>query len=130
MTINQMADQLLWIETLLKGGIGLIMLLAPIMSARLVGLPHGNSAFWPRMFGAALVGIAGAFAVEGYSQMNAHVNYRGLGLAGAVVINLVTLLSLFGTLIFKGITSRRGHLLVVVFCFLLPMLMLFEIANL
>ncbi|MBU2533169.1 MAG: hypothetical protein KKB37_10535 [Alphaproteobacteria bacterium] len=57
-----MADQLLWLETLFKGGIGLVMLVAPLTAARLAGLPHGNSAFWPRLFGAALIGIAAACA--------------------------------------------------------------------
>lgn len=124
-----MADQLLWLETLLKGGIGLLMLAMPLTAAKIAGLPHGNSAFWPRLFGAALVGIAAAFAVEGYSQINANISARGLGLGGAIVINLVTLVSLIGTIIFKGVSSRRGHLLVVCLCLALSLLMLFEIAH-
>lgn len=124
-----MADQLLWFETLLKGGIGAIMLLAPLTAAKLAGLPHGNSAFWPRLFGAALLGIAAAFAIEGYSQINAHINAKGLGLAGAVVINLITLLALIGAIIFKGVASRRGLLLIWCLVMILLALILFEIAH-
>ena len=107
-----MADQLLWLETLLKGGIGLVMLFVPITAAKVAGLPHGNTAFWPRLFGAALIGIAAAFAVEGYTQLNPNVTASGLGLGGAVMINLITILSLIGTIIFKGVTTRRGLLLI------------------
>ena len=120
-----MADQLLWLETLLKGGIGLIMLLVPISAAKLAGLPHGNVGFWPRLFGAALLGLACAFAVEGSAQITA----RGLGLGGAVVINFVAVLALFGLLIFKGASSMRGALLLWLLIAVLILLMLFEIAH-
>jgi len=125
-----MVDQLLWLETLLKGSIGLIMMVAPITAAKIAGLPHNNSAFWARLFGASLIGIAAAFAIEGYAQVNAAITARGLGLGGAVVINLITILSLLGTLIFKGVASRRGLLLIWLLTALLAFLMLLEIANL
>lgn len=124
-----MADQLLWFETLLKGGIGLIMLFMPITAAKIAGLPHGNAAFWPRLFGAALLGIAAAFALQGYSQINSNITTGGLSLGGAIAINLVTVLSLIGTLIFKGVSSRRGQLLIATLTLLLTFLILFEIAN-
>ena len=124
-----MADQLLWLETLLKGGIGLIMLLAPVAAAKIAGLPHGNTAFWPRLFGAALLGIAAAFAFEGYTRLNTNISASGLGLGGAVIINLITILSLIGLILFKGTRTRRGHLLLWSMSLLLTFLMLFEIAN-
>jgi len=124
-----MADQLLWLETLLKGSIGLIMLCAPVTASKIAGLPHGNSAFWPRLFGAALLGIAAAFALEGYSQYSSNTSVRGLSLGGAVIINAVAILSLIGALIFKGVPSRRGLVLVWVLGLMLIFLTLFEIAN-
>ena len=127
--MNNIADQLLWLETLLKGSVGMLMLMLPITSAKLAGLPHGNSAFWPRLFGAALLGMAAAFAVEGYTQLNANISARGLGLGGAIAINLITVLSLVGTLIFKGVTTRRGLLLLWSFTLLLILLILFKIAR-
>ncbi len=124
-----MADQLLWLETLLKGGIGLVMLFAPITAAKIAGLPHGNTTFWPRLFGAALIGIAAAFAVEGYTQLNPNLTAGGLGLGGAVIINLVTILSLIGTIVFRGVATRRGLLLLWSLSLTLTFLMLVEIAN-
>lgn len=125
-----MADQLLWLETLFKGSIGLIMLLAPLTASKLAGLPHAASTFWPRrLFGAALLGIAAAFAVEGYTQLNPNITAGGLGLGGAIVINFVTVVSLIGTLIFRSIKTKRGILLIWLFIALLMALILFEIAN-
>lgn len=124
-----MTDQLLWLETLLKGGIGLVMLFTPLTAAKLAGLPHGNTAFWPRLFGAALLGIAAAFAFEGYTKLNSNVSATGIGLGGAVIINFVTILSLVGTIILQGVTTRRGLLLVWSLTLMLIFLMLFEIAN-
>jgi len=124
-----MTDQLLWLETLLKGGIGLVMLFTPLTAAKLAGLPHGNTAFWPRLFGAALLGIAAAFAFEGYTKLNSNISATGIGLGGAVIINFVTILSLVGTIILQGVTTRRGLLLVWSLSLMLIFLMLFEIAN-
>ena len=38
-------------------GLGLVMLFIPLTAAKVAGLPHGNSAFWPRLFGIALIGV-------------------------------------------------------------------------
>ncbi|MFY0615654.1 MAG: hypothetical protein JXQ99_29265 [Hyphomicrobiaceae bacterium] len=124
-----MTDQLLWLETLLKGSIGLIMLITPLTAAKLAGLPHGNTAFWPRLFGAALLAIAAAFAFEGYTQLNPKITANGIGLGGAVIINFVTTLSLIGTIILKGVTTRRGLVLLWSLSLALIFLTLFEIAN-
>lgn len=124
-----MGDQLLWIETILKGSIGLIMIFLPITAARIAGFPHGNTSFWPRLFGAALLGIAGAFAVEGYNVAGGAIEAKGLGLGGAVTINLTAILSLFGTLIFAGVTTRRGKILIWLMILLLLFLTLFEIGH-
>lgn len=124
-----MADQLLWLETLVKGGLGLIMLFVPLTAAKVAGLPHGNSAFWPRLFGVALIAMAGAFALQGYTQFNPNVTAGGLGLGGAIVINGITILSLIGTMIFKGVATRRGRALIWSLSLMLTILMLFEIAN-
>ncbi len=119
-----MADQLLWFEALLKGTIGLVMLVFPVTAAKVAGLPHGNVSFWPRLFGAALLGLAAAFAVEGSNQIQA----RGLGLGGALAINFVATLALLGLLTFKGAGTRRGAALLWAMIALLILLMMFEIA--
>ena len=124
-----MADQLLWFETLLKGSIGLVMLLLPLNAAKLAGLPQSATSFWPRLFGAALLGIAAACAVEGYTQLNPKITAGGLGLSGVIAINVVTLVSLIGTLIFKSVSTLRGKALIWLTSALLVALILFEIAH-
>jgi hypothetical protein len=125
-----MGDQLLWFETLLKGVIGLVMLLFPVSAARLAGLPHAASAaIWARLFGTALIGIAGAFAVEGYNQAGGAIAAKGLGLGGGVIINLSALLSLFGILIFGAVSTWRGRVLIWLFIVLLLFLTVLEIAH-
>jgi hypothetical protein len=125
---SSMSDQLLWFETLLKGSIGLLLVFLPITTARMAGFPHGNTAFWPRLFGSALLGIAGAFAVEGYIAGGA-IEAKGLGLGGAVIINLTAILSLFGTLIFSAVATRRGKVVIWLMILLLLFLTLFEIGH-
>jgi len=124
-----MSDQLLWFETLLKGSIGLILIFIPVTAARMAGFPHGNISFWPRLLGAALVGIAGAFAVEGYNLAGGAIEAKGLGLGGAVIINFTTIVSLFGTLIFSAVATRRGKALIWLMILLLLFLTLFEIGH-
>ena len=120
-----MVDQLIWFETLLKGGIGIIMMTFPVTASRIAGLPHGNTGFWLRLFGAALLGVACAFAIEGIDTITA----RGLGLGGAIVINLVAILMLVALLIFRRAGTRRGALLLWLLVLILFGLMLFEIGH-
>lgn len=127
--LNNIAEQILWFETLLKGSIGFVMLLFPITAAKIAGLPHGNTAFWPRLFGVAMLGMSAAFAFEGYTQLTQNINARGLGLGGAIVINLIAILCLVGTLIFKGVMTKRGLLLIWSLVLLLILLILLEIAH-
>ncbi len=44
-----MAQQLFWFETLLKFISGVLLLVAPVSLARLMGLPHGQVGFWARI---------------------------------------------------------------------------------
>lgn len=117
--------QLLWLETLLKLAGGAALLLAPLTTIRIFGLPASASGFWPRLLGVVLVGIGGATFIEG-----AWEGSRGLGLAGLIVINLVAaavvaLIAVFG----GGAQTRRGSLALWSLVVLLIVLVLFEIAH-
>ena len=118
-------QQLLWIETLLKLVPGLLLALAPLTTLRILGLPRPDTGFWPRLTGALLVGIAGALFIEG-----THSGH-GLGLAGAIIINLsgatvlATLLALD-----RGPASTRGRAVVWALTCTLVILSVFEIATL
>lgn len=101
------------------------MLLIPVSAIRIFGLPAAGHGFWPRMLGVLLIGIGAAAFIEG-----AWEGSRGIGLAGLVIINLlsaavVALLGLFGT----AAPTRRGTFALWSAVVLLFVLSLFEIAH-
>lgn len=118
-------QQLLWFETLLKLTGGAVLVLAPVATLRLLGLPTPASGFWPRLLGAVLIGLSAATFIEG-----AWEGSRGLGLAGLIVINIlsaaaIALSGLFG----GGATTRRGTFTLSALVVLLFVLALVEIAH-
>ena len=118
-------QQLLWIETLLKLVPGLLLALAPLTTLRVLGLPRPDTGFWPRLTGALLVGIAGALFIEG--TQSGH----GLGLAGAIIINLCGATVLATLLVLdRGPASTRGRAVVWALTCTLVILSVFEIATL
>lgn len=75
-------EQLLWAETLLKGTIGICLLMAPKIIVRLFSLPDTISAFWPRLTGSILLGLALVIFMSG-----AKIIDDGIGLGGLAVLN-------------------------------------------
>jgi hypothetical protein len=78
-------------------GLGLVLLAFPFGSGNLLGLPESGNYFYALILGAVLLGIGIALFVE--------VKYydkgrRGLGLDGAIIINVVASVVLVATLIF------------------------------
>ncbi|MEL6622618.1 MAG: ABC transporter permease [Pseudomonadota bacterium] len=100
-----MQSELLTFELALKGGLGLSLLTVPITLARVVGLPHGNVGLWPRLLGAALIGIAAAIWVE-----NDIKTVRGIGLGGLIAINAVGFVSLLVITLLLNPGTRRGRI--------------------
>lgn len=101
-----MAQQLLWLETVLRLTGGIVLLILPHASARVLGLPAPQALLWPRLLGASLVGMAAATFLEG-----AFANASGLGLGGLVLINLVAAGTLISLLVLeRGSQTRRGKL--------------------
>jgi hypothetical protein len=119
-------QQLLWIETLLKLSAGLALVLVPLSTIKLLGLPPTGSGFWPRLLGALLIGIAGALFLEGSVPGS-----RGLGLAGCLIVNFCAV-SMMGTLLVleAGPPSARGRAVMWTIVVLLVWLSVLEIANL
>jgi hypothetical protein len=118
-------QQLLWFETLLKLAGGAALLLAPLTIIKILGLPPSANSFWPRLLGAVLIGLSAATFIEG-----AWEGSRGIGLAGVIIINLlsaglIALAGLFG----GGATTRRGTFALSGLAVLLFVLSLFEIAH-
>ncbi|MDX2258165.1 MAG: ABC transporter permease [Hyphomicrobiaceae bacterium] len=118
--------QLLWFETLLKGAGGAVLLLLPLTAAQVLGLPKPRSGLWPRLLGAVLLGLAAATYMEGAAQGS-----RGLGLAGAIAINLVAAAVITTLLVLEGAAETvRGRLILAILAGLLVLLALVEIAFL
>jgi hypothetical protein len=119
------AQQIAWIEVLLKGTSGLMLCFFPLTTARLIGLPVAGSGFWPRLLGAVLVGIAAALFLEGRGG-----GPRGLGMAGVMVINLAALAMLLSLLISeRAASTMRGRLVLWVVALTLLLLAVVELVN-
>lgn len=122
-----MVTQILFFELCFKGLAGLLLILAPITVARVVGLPHGDVRLWPRVLGAALLGVAAAIWVENDIQ-----NVRGLGLGGLIALNVVGLVLLVTITVGRVSTTRRGSLalwLTILILFALTVLEIIHLEN-
>ncbi len=100
-------QQLLWAEVVVKGTVGLALLLVPLVLLTLAGIQKPESGFWPRVAGAFTSGIAASVWI-GMQYPDA----RGsVGPAALVVINLVVAALLVVALVL-GIAgpTRRGKL--------------------
>jgi len=120
-----MAEQLLWLETLLRFFSGLALLIAPVTTARVLGLPLPQAVLWPRLLGTLLIGIAAATLLEGSAQ-----RVTGLGLGGLVAINLISAAVVIALLVLdRGSQTRRGKLFLWTLSVAFVVLALLEIAE-
>ena len=76
---------LLVIDGIINLTLGVLLLLFPVGIVELLGLPYTNTNFYPVILGAVLFGIGVALLIERYGTP---INIRGLGLGGAIAINL------------------------------------------
>ena len=114
---------LVLVEFALKGTAGLVLLFLPLTAIKVLGLPRSETAFWPQLLGALLLALAAV------TYMNVTSIGRGLGLAGAFVINITLALVLAGLLHLKrGPQTRRGRGLLWLTAGALGLLALVELA--
>jgi len=119
-----MARDLLWLELVHKGALGVILVLFPRTFARILGLPAVTATFWPRLLGAMIIAMALATLAEGQLASKG-----GLGLTGHVIINFTAALALFGLLILgRAGTAKRGRFVVGLAGAALSVLALVELA--
>ena len=92
---------LLTIDCIVNILLGTLLLLFPIGVIDLLGLPKTNTNFYPSILGAVILGIGLALFLElaGYAK-----HFRGLGLGGAILINLVGSLVLVFWLLFGSLS--------------------------
>lgn len=88
--------------------LGVLLLAFPRSFPETVGLPGVATGFYPSILGAVLLGIGIALCFEWRRQPS---GIGGLGLVGAIAINLCGGLCLAGWLVFGGLEiSARGRL--------------------
>jgi len=89
--------------------LGVLLLMFPFGIIDLLGLPGTNTLFYPTLLGAVILGIGVALFIElaGYSRC-----VRGLGLGGAIVINVIGSLALLVWLLFGSLNiPARGWII-------------------
>ena len=119
-----MKESLLWIDMIIKLGLGfgLVALPRPMIAA--FGWPKTIDLFWPRLLGVQLVAVAAALFVEGRFQ-----GTHGLGLAGAFAINLCLAFALATALAVGRLSiARRGRIIMWLCVLVLVLLSLFQLA--
>ncbi len=91
---------LLIIDGIVNVILGMLLLLFPVGIIDLLGLPPTNTNFYPSILGAVLLGIGIALFLEaaGFAK-----GIRGLGLGGAIVINIIGSFVLICWLIFGSL---------------------------
>lgn len=98
-----MAATLLWIDALLNLGMGALLAWFPRGLVTWLGLPYARPYFYARVLGAVLFGIGLALVVAAWRSES------GLGLMGAVAINLSGAAMLVALLMMTSEVSGRGR---------------------
>ena len=88
---------LLVIDGMVNLVLGILLLLFPLGMAEFLGMPIPDSNFYPTLLGGVIFGIGIALLIERYGFDK---NIRGLGLGGAIAINICGSLVLLAWLIF------------------------------
>ena len=92
---------LLTIDSLINLLLGVLLVVFPRDLISFLGIPEPSSAFYPSILGAVLFGIGIALWMERGAD---RARVRGLGLGGAVVINLCGALVLSAWLLFGDLS--------------------------
>ena len=77
--------RLLEVDAILNLVLGIALLLIPRQTIEFFGLPSADTLFYVTVLGAVLLGIGIALWIDGGTT----ANRRGLGLVGAIVINVL-----------------------------------------
>lgn len=124
-----MIGKLLTLEALLEASTGLVLLICPQITARLLGWPSA-SGFWPRVAGALLLGLAAGTTADlvGWTQAGPRA---GVGLVGHIATNVILAFVLMSLMMVGDKpSSRRGRVFGWAGALWLTVLALVEIAHL
>lgn len=118
-----MNTTLLVVDAIVNLGLGALLIAYPSHLVSLLGMPDVRPSFYARVLGGVLFGIGTALALEAGSSAG-----QGLGLAGAVAINLCGAAVLAGVLLMQSLDiPLRGRVLLWGLCVLLVGLSLLEL---
>lgn len=100
--------RLLLIDGVVNVALGVLLLLVPFGLAEILGVPRSNLDFYPMMLGGVILGIGIALLIERYGYTG---GIRGLGLGGAIAINLCAATVLLLWLVFGSLAlPLRGQI--------------------
>ena len=120
-----MRSRLLLVDAAIDLALGALLVVFPRRVIELLGVPAAADRFYPSILGAVLVGIGLALLIECYRRPGAPA---GLGLAGAIVTNLVASAVLAVWLVFGGLELPwRGHAILWGVVVVVTSLSLFEV---
>jgi hypothetical protein len=106
--MNRKIILLLIIDCIVNLLLGLLLLLFPAGLLDYLGLPPTDTYFYTSILGGVIFGIGIALGLE---WLGASIRIRGLGLGGAIAINLCGGGALLGWLIFGNLTlPLRGQI--------------------
>ena len=107
--LKEAKNRLLVFDGIVNLIIGILLLLFPFGIAPVLGLPIPNTYFYPTILGAVLFGIGIALLMDSYTD---RLGIRGLGIAGAIVINFCGAIILILWLIFASLyLPLRGYII-------------------
>ena len=107
----------LLVDAIINIGLGVLLILFPFVS-EILGVPKSDTNFYPNILGAIFIGIAIALTIEAFRKEKG--KYIGLGLIGAICINLCGGIALTLWLFFGGLTiPLRGKIFLWILAFLL-----------
>lgn len=98
---------ILLIDACISLVLGVFLLVFPRQLVELLGLPPAESKFYPGILGAVVVGIAIALFRE---RLRKPMGPVGLGVAGAIAIDLCAALFLAGWLLLEGALPLWGRI--------------------
>ncbi len=100
--------RLLLIDGVVNVALGVLLLLVPFGLAEILGVPRSNLDFYPMILGGVILGIGIALLIERYGYTG---GIRGLGLGGAIAINLCAATVLLLWLVFGSLAlPLRGQI--------------------
>jgi hypothetical protein len=110
----------LLIDAIINAVLGVLLLAFNRGIAEFLGVPYSESYFYPNILGAVFVGIALALIIEAFRK---NPEITGLGLVGAVCINMCGGLVLFLRLVFGNLgLPPQGAVFLWALAILLPVI--------